>query len=71
MIIKHSEGDRFAARPPAGLVAALIFGPDSGLVRERAERLARSVVADLNDAFLVSELDEATLAADPAKLRLD
>lgn len=68
MIIKHSEGDRFAARPPAGLVAALIFGPDSGLVRERAERLARSVVADLNDAFLVSELDEAILAADPARL---
>jgi DNA polymerase-3 subunit delta len=68
MIIKHSEADRFASRPPAGLFAALVFGPDSGLVRERAERLARSVVSDLNDAFLVSELDETILLADPARL---
>lgn len=68
MIVKHNEADRFASKPPAGVVAALVFGPDSGLVRERAERLARSVVADLNDAFLVSELDEASLSADPARL---
>ena len=68
MIVKHSEGDRFSSKPPAGVIAALVFGPDSGLVRERAERLARSVVADLNDAFLVSELDEAILSADPARL---
>ncbi|MDE2464800.1 MAG: DNA polymerase III subunit delta [Alphaproteobacteria bacterium] len=68
MIVKNHEADRFVARPPNGLVAALVFGPDSGLVRERAERLARSVVPDLNDAFQVSELDDAALSADPARL---
>lgn len=68
MIVKNHEADRFVAKPPNGLVAALVFGPDSGLVRERAERLARSVVPDLNDAFQVSELDDAVLSTDPARL---
>ena len=68
MIVKTSEADRYTANPPAGLVAALVFGPDQGLVRERAERLARNVVADLGNAFLVSDLDEAALATDPARL---
>ena len=68
MIVKAAEADRFAARPPAKLVAALVYGPDQGLVRERAESLAKSVVADLADPFRVTELDEDVIAADPAKL---
>ena len=68
MIVKSSEADRYVAQPPAKLVAALVFGPDQGLVRERAERIARTVVPDLGDAFQVSELDEAALNADPARL---
>ena len=68
MIVKSSEADRYLAHPPAQMVAALVFGPDQGLVRERAERLAKTVVPDLADAFQVSELDEAALNADPARL---
>ncbi len=68
MIIKSSDADRYAAHPPKDLAAALVFGPDSGLVRERAETLMKTVVADLNDAFRVTDLDEATLAGDPARL---
>ena len=68
MIVKSSDADRYVAHPPANLVAVLVFGPDQGLVRERAERLARTVVPDLNDAFQVSELDEAALSSDPARL---
>ena len=68
MIVKPAEADRFAANPPKGLVAALVFGPDQGLVRERAERMAKTVVPDLNDAFQVSELDDAALTTDPARL---
>src|SRR5437764_15481149 len=68
MEIKSHQADRFVARPPAGLVAALVYGPDQGMVRERATALAKSVVSDLNDPFRVSELDEATLDADPARL---
>ena len=68
MIIKANDADRFAARPPADLKAALVFGPDSGLVRERAALIARSAVADLSDPFRVAELDESALASDPARL---
>ncbi len=68
MEIKSHLADRFVARPPADLVAALVYGPDQGMVRERAAALARSVVADLNDPFRVAELDEAGLDADPARL---
>ncbi|MFL6689163.1 MAG: DNA polymerase III subunit delta, partial [Alphaproteobacteria bacterium] len=68
MIVKSADADRFIGRVPPKLLAALIFGPDQGLVRERAETLAKSVVSDLHDAFRVSELDEAVLTADNARL---
>jgi len=68
MIVKSSEADRTAKNPPRGLVAALIFGPDSGLIRERAETLLKTVVDDLGDPFRVADLDEQTLAGDPARL---
>ena len=68
MEIKSHLADRFVARPPLGLVAVLVYGPDQGMVRERASALARSIVPDLNDPFRVSELDEAVLDSDPARL---
>jgi DNA polymerase III subunit delta len=68
MIVKSSDADRYTARPPSELVAALVFGPDQGLVRERAEKLVKSVVSDLGDPFRVSELDDALLSNDPARL---
>lgn len=68
MIVKSSDADRYAAKPPKTLVAALVFGPDTGLVRERAETLMKTVVDDLSDAFRVSDLDDSALASDPARL---
>lgn len=68
MIVKSSEADRTAKNPPRGLVAALVFGPDNGLVRERTETLMKTVVPDLSDPFRVADLDEQTLSNDPARL---
>jgi DNA polymerase III subunit delta len=68
MEIKSHQADRFVARPPKELVAALLYGPDQGLVRERAETLAKTVVPDLKDPFRVTELDEGSLGSDPARL---
>ncbi|RMF75154.1 MAG: DNA polymerase III subunit delta [Alphaproteobacteria bacterium] len=48
--------------------AALVFGPDEGLVRERAETIARQIVPDVQDAFHVTRLDEDRLKSDPAIL---
>lgn len=68
MEIKSNAADRFASRPPENLIAALVFGPDQGLVRERANTIAKSVVPDLSDPFRVVELDGALLESDPALL---
>ncbi len=68
MIVKSHEADRYVASPPKGLTLALVYGPDAGLVQERAEKLLKSVVPDLTDAFNVADLSESTLQADPARL---
>jgi len=68
MIVKSSEADRTVAHPPKNVGAFLVFGPDTGLVRERAEALIKTVVDDLNDAFRVADLDDSALASDPARL---
>lgn len=60
--------EAFLRRPDPQVRAVLCFGPDGGLVRERADAIARTVCPDLRDAFLVAELPAAALAADPARL---
>ena len=68
MDVKSHLADRYVAKPPASLIAALVYGPDQGMVRERASMLAKSVVPDPNDPFRVSELDGDALESDPARL---
>jgi DNA polymerase-3 subunit delta len=68
MKIKSSDADRFAARPDARVRAVLVYGPDSGLIRERMNALAKSVLDDLADPFRVSDLADADLRQDPARL---
>lgn len=68
MIVKTGGGDRFAAKPPKELAAALFYGPDQGLVHERADALARTACEDLRDPFRVTELDDSILGNDPARL---
>lgn len=55
-----------AAAPAPG--AVLLYGPDSGLVRERADMLAKKLVADFKDPFNYIELSEADLKAEPGRL---
>ena len=58
----------FLRRPDPEIRAVLLYGPDAGLVRERAETLARGICPDLLDPFRVADLTAAALAADPARL---
>lgn len=50
------------------IAAILVYGPDNGLVRERASHLARFVVEDFKDPFRYLELSDSDLKADPARL---
>src|SRR5262245_64516462 len=59
---------RFIKQPDPACQAVLVFGEDSGLVRERAEAIARTVVEDLADPFRVADLTGDTIADDPARL---
>jgi DNA polymerase-3 subunit delta len=58
----------FLASPPAKIVAVLIYGPDAGLMRERAEGLVRHVAGALDDPFRVAEIVAGQLRDDPARL---
>ncbi len=58
--------EAFLRRPDAA--AVLVYGPDQGLVRERADALVAAVADDPADPFAVAELNGRTVAEDPASL---
>jgi DNA polymerase-3 subunit delta len=68
--VKLSAGqvDGFLRRPDPQIRAVLLFGPDAGLVRERADTLARAICPDLQDPFRIADLTATIVAADPARL---
>ena len=62
------EIDAFLARPDAGRPIILLYGPDAGLVRERADALMALAVDDPNDPFSLVRLDGDELSAEPSRL---
>jgi DNA polymerase III subunit delta len=64
--LKGSDIEKFLARPNRPIV--LVFGPDAGLVRERAEALVRMSVDDPKDPFQLARLDGDELAGEPTRL---
>jgi DNA polymerase-3 subunit delta len=66
--LRGKEIDAFLARPDAGRPIILLYGPDAGLVRERAEALLASAVDDPNDPFSLVKLDGDELSAEPSRL---
>lgn len=66
--IKAHEAERVLARLDPAWRLFLFYGPDSGLVSERAAALARASVDDVQDAFQLVRMDGDELASDPLKL---
>ncbi len=58
----------FIKQPDPAYRAVLVYGPDRGLVRERAEALAAGVVDDPGDPFRTAELTADEVKSDPARL---
>src|SRR6202008_4488129 len=52
----------------AKIAAVLLFGPDRGLVREGADRVAVAVSGDTADPFRVSDVAAARLRNEPTAL---
>ena len=66
--LKAAQIDAFMARLKAAPPIVLVFGPDSGLVRERAEKLILASVDDPKDPFSLARLEGDDLAANPTHL---
>ena len=66
--LKGSDIDKFVAHPDRARPIVLVFGPDAGLVRERAETLVRMSVDDPKDPFQLARLDGDDLAGEPTRL---
>ena len=66
--VKPFEVDKFVARPDPARPIVLVFGPDAGLVRERAEALVRASVDDPKDPFQLARLEGDDLAGEPTRL---
>ena len=60
--------ERFLKEPAPAVAAALLFGPDEGMVHERAMQLSRAILGEADDPFRLTELTGDDIKADPARL---
>ncbi|RCS22356.1 DNA polymerase III subunit delta [Phyllobacterium salinisoli] len=65
---KSHEVDAFLGGSDKSSVIVLVYGPDKGLVSERAARFARSTGLALDDPFAVIRLEADAIDSDPARL---
>jgi DNA polymerase-3 subunit delta len=68
MKLTWKQIDPFLKSPDPKARVVLVYGPDNGLMRERAKTIAKTVVDDLDDPFNVVTLNTDILAEDPARL---
>ncbi|MEA2903903.1 MAG: polymerase subunit delta [Alphaproteobacteria bacterium] len=66
--LKAAQIDAFVAKPSPAQPVVLVFGPDAGLVRERAAAIIRASVDDPDDPFSLARLDGDELASEPTRL---
>ncbi len=65
---KRPDIERFLSRPDGHIRAAVIYGRDLGVVRERGQQLAAKVARDPNDPFDVAQLTDGDLDGDGGRL---
>ena len=60
--------ESFLRKPDPAVVAALLYGPDHGLVRERADRLVAAAAGDPADPFRVADITSDAIKDDRTRL---
>lgn len=65
---KAHEVDNFLSRPVSTGTVILLYGPDKGLVSERAVKLAKLTGLPLDDPFAVLRIEADEIDKDPARL---
>ena len=66
--VRPADIDRFLATPNPAIRLALFYGPDDGLVIERAGAFCSAVVGASDDPFALVRLDSNEIADDPGRL---
>lgn len=68
ILSKRPDIERFLKGPDSAIRAALIYGRDLGVVRDRGHQLAAKVAKDPDDPFDVAQLTDGDLDADAGRL---
>ena len=69
--IRPQQANAFLTNPDPAIRAILFYGPDAGLVSERAKRLATRLAERDTPAGEVVRFDEADLEADPDRIAVE
>lgn len=67
-VLRAGDIDRFLKEPDPKKPVVLVYGPDSGLVSERAGMVVRKMAGENADPFSLVQLDGDIVAGDPGKL---
>lgn len=68
ILSKRQDVERFLKDPTADIRAVVIYGRDRGVVRDRADQLAKRLFERPDDPFDTAQLTEGDLDASPGKL---
>jgi DNA polymerase-3 subunit delta len=68
MKLTYRQIEPFVQKPDPAALVVLVYGPDHGLMKERASKIARSAVADINDPFNAVTMTVQQIMDDPARL---
>ncbi len=66
--VKSHEFEGFLAKSARHYRLFLVYGPDRGLVAERASQIAKATGVDLEDGFALIRLDVSDIQSDPGRL---
>lgn len=68
MKLEKQALEKFLKEPAPHIAAVLIFGPDEGMVHERAGLISRAILGEGDDPFRLAELSGDDIKSDPARL---
>jgi DNA polymerase-3 subunit delta len=66
--LKAADVDSFVARPDAARPVVLVYGPDSGLVSERARTIVHASIDNPDDPFSLVRIEGDDLSGNPMRL---
>ena len=68
MKLQFRQIEPFVKSPDPAARVILVYGPDTGLVRERSKTMCLTIVSDINDPFNAVTLPGDSVVDDPARL---